>query len=177
MRTLKKPIALGLLFGVICLVAINTSASGYSKYSSIQDSLNDITSEKNVNSLEYYYSANDMADPKTFVSLDKIKGAVTDQAVTDAGGVYRLQKLMTYKEYIDLGIDDGVSWYIDAKRMVWVLTTEFNRTHNVDGILYDHCIVTTTWDAATGDPISMIVQSDDPDFTDKISEVRPPIGP
>jgi len=160
---------------VFCFYSFSTSASHFSTYEqTIQDLLIQAAREDIVVS-DVYYKANKDKDPSTFVKLADIKGYKTDDVLAESGGKYTLEKMMTYKEYIDLCIDPGVSYDIDPDRMVWVITSEFSEPHNINGIMVQNAVVTTAWDAETGAAISLTVNTTDKNFSNEILKTRPPI--
>lgn len=131
--------------------------------------------QENIVVCDVYYKANKEKDPSLFAKLSDIEGEKTHDALAESGGKYTLEKMMTYEEYINLGIDDGVSYNIDPDRMVWVITSEFSEPHNINGMMVQNAVVTTVWDAESGDSISLIVHSDDKNFSNELSKTRPPI--
>jgi hypothetical protein len=68
--------------------------------------------------------------------------------------------LLTYKQYMNLGLENGVRDDIDPERMIWVFTSRFSGNHEVyDGQLIDGGTVTATYDAESGDALSVGVDA------------------
>lgn len=117
---------------------------------------------------EIVYKANKCLNK--YKNFDEIPGYVSDIDLSSKGGTYIQKQLITYKEYFDLGIDDLFRNDIDPNRMVWVFRSKFNKTHYIEGNPIEKAIVTTVFDAETGDPISLVVTSDDPHGLDNVKK-------
>jgi hypothetical protein len=147
----------------VCILSLTASAdflppSDLAKY--MQESLDD-ASKTNSEPLAYYYKANKEMNISEFKTLDEIKGPRTDSEIAKDDGKYTLEKLMTYQEYVNMKISNGISCDIDPDRMVWVIISEFSGPHNVMGHIIQNAIITTVWDAETGDALSIHVHSDE----------------
>ncbi|QGQ98058.1 hypothetical protein EHS13_25785 [Paenibacillus psychroresistens] len=105
-----------------------------------------------------YYEKNNDKDKSKFMKLQEITGYVSDKALAKKGGRNTRKQLMTYKEYIDLGIDNSVRHDTDLERMIWVLTSKFSGTHEVDGKKLYKGEVTSIIDAESGDFLGFIAK-------------------
>jgi hypothetical protein len=93
---------------------------------------------------------------------ENLDGYVSDEDLSKVGGKYAVKKMMTYREYFDQYGDGGYNHTIDPNRMVWVLVSKFDKTHYVDGSPVEKAIVTSLYDAETGELLEMGVTSEDP---------------
>ena len=111
---------------------------------------------------EIHYKANKSKDEKSFKKVTDLSGYISDDVISTKGGKYTLKKLMTYKEYCDLGIDSAIYPDIDAERMVWVLSSKFDKTQYIEGAPIEKATVTTLYDAETGEQLCITINSDAP---------------
>jgi hypothetical protein len=107
------------------------------------------------------YVKNNDKDKSKFKKLQETSGYVSDKALAKNGGHYTREQLMTYKEYLDLGIDNSIRHDTDPERMVWVITSKFSGFHDVDGKKVYKGEVTSIIDAETGDFLGFIATSED----------------
>jgi hypothetical protein len=114
----------------------------------------------NMTGTQVDYVKNNDKDKSKFKKLQEISGYVSDKALAQKGGNYTRKQLMTYKEFLDLGIDDSIRHDTDPERMVWVITSKFSGTHDVDGKKVYKGEVTSIVDAETGDFLGFIATSE-----------------
>ncbi|MBL0388560.1 hypothetical protein JJB07_18305 [Tumebacillus sp. ITR2] len=163
---MKKTLVLGALTLIVtAIVTAQGSAVPATKYDSILQSVGtsqkvDDPNGKPVHATEQQYKANN--SKKTLKKVEELPGYVDDQEIEGKSGKNLKKSLMTYKEYINLGIDPAFRHDIDADRMVWVLQTKFTKTTNINGVDIVNPLVTTVYDAETGDQIAMTVSTDAP---------------
>ncbi|NCO65325.1 hypothetical protein [Candidatus Aquicultor secundus] len=138
-----------------------------SRYDSAKAVLEKVTptkdpDNKEVKLVDVSYKANKDISNNKLKNVDKLPGYVSEADIAKKGGKYTLKSLMTYKEYFDMGIDPMLRHDIDPNRIVWVLISKFDKTHNVDGQPVEKATVTAAYDAETGAMISLVVTSSDP---------------
>lgn len=167
-------IIIGLLL-VIAFASISYAKTEYKSYDDVKQSLKSVSKAsdpdgKKVIYPEIVYQANKDKDPINFKKPEDIKGYVSDEDLAKKGGKYLLEKQMTYREYFNLGIGSSIRHDIDPDRMVLVFTSQFDKTHYIEGKPIEKAIVTTVYDAETGEPLSMTVKSEDPNGLDAIKK-------
>ncbi|MDQ0874322.1 hypothetical protein QFZ77_002981 [Paenibacillus sp. V4I3] len=86
---------------------------------------------------------------------NEIPGYVSDIELAEKGGMYTRKSLMTYHDFIDLGIADDLRHDIEPERMVWVFTSKFSNDHNLGEGVVPTREVTTVIDGETGDVLSV----------------------
>jgi hypothetical protein len=101
----------------------------------------------------YYYQKN--SSNAKYKKPEELSGYISENDLERKGGKYIRKVKMTYKEYINLGIEDGLRYDIDPERMVWVFTSRFSGQHEVGDRLIDKGEVTSVYDAETGDFLSV----------------------
>lgn len=171
----KRAVIISLLAIILVFAAGTQIYAGVSKYQMVKDDLK--TAKLNLNQdgsegkkAPIYYKKNNDIDKAKLKQPNEIKGFVPDATLAEKGGKYTLKKLMTYEEYYNLGIDDTIRHDIEPDRLVWVFTSRFNKTHYVNGYPVEKAVVTTLYDAETGDMLSFVATSEDPHGLDKVKK-------
>lgn len=114
---------------------------------------------KEVKYSDIKYSAN---TEKKILPLDQIQGYISDEDLGKKGAKYSIKKVMTYEEAYNSGYEEAIRHDIDPNRLVWVLRSNFNKTHVINGSAVEKAIVTTIYDAETGEFLGISVKSDAP---------------
>ncbi|MVO99722.1 hypothetical protein [Paenibacillus lutrae] len=113
--------------------------------------------------VEKFYKKNDqLLTASKMKKVEELSGYLDEEKLAKKGGKYIRKEMMTYKEYINLGVDDSYMHDVDPDRLVWVISTKFNKTHYVDGNPVEKANVTSLFDAETGEFLSVTVTSDAP---------------
>jgi hypothetical protein len=94
-----------------------------------------------------------------FKKPEQLSGYISEEELAQKGGTYIRKEIMTYKQYVNLGLENGVRHDIDPERMVWVFTSRFNGQHEVNEQLIDGGSVTASYDAESGDFLSVGVDA------------------
>jgi hypothetical protein len=167
----------GTLILLICF-AITSYAQPSSKYDQFKQSFDStqITPGPNGESAKTViakYQGNKDKDPKMFKKENDIKGYVSEDEITKKGGKYTIKEIMSYKDFYDLGIDEGFRHDIDPDRMLWVFAANFDIHQNIMGISVSNARVTSVYDAETGDLLMLNVKSDDPNWINHINKTKP----
>jgi hypothetical protein len=170
---MKKAFLYTAIIVTFCIFSVSVNADNFSPYNKAKQDMSSFSQtgpdNKKVTVSDVIYKANKNKNQSAFKKVTDIDGYIPDTKLLESGGKYTLQKLMTYQEYFDLGIDDGFRNDIDPNRMVWVLTSKFTQPHNINGKMIQKAIVTTVYDAETGDPITLVVKSDDAHGLDELT--------
>lgn len=111
---------------------------------------------------EIKWKANHTINRNLLKRAEHLSGYVHEKALADKGARYTVKNVMTYKEYVDLGIDDTYRHDIDPNRLVWVFSSTFQKTHTINGVEIEKATVTTLYDAETGVPLTLHVSSQHP---------------
>jgi hypothetical protein len=105
----------------------------------------------------YLYPKNSM--DAVFKKPEQLSGYVSEEELAKKGGTYLRKEIMTYRQYVNLGLENGVRHDIDPERMVWVFTSLFSGQHEVNEQLIDGGSVTASYDAESGDFLSVGVDA------------------
>lgn len=117
--------------------------------------------DKEIKYTDIDYEKNDFKDKKLLKiqKVEDINGYVSDADLSKDGGKYIRKSLMTYQEYIDLGISKGIRHDISPDRLVWVLMCKYDKSKNFDGRVIEKPIITTVYDAETGASLQLSVDT------------------
>jgi hypothetical protein len=102
-----------------------------------------------------HYDYPDNSTNAVFKKPEQLSGYVPDKDLAKNGGKYVRKSLMTYKQYVNLGLENGVRHDIDPERMIWVFTSRFSGKHEFGEATVDNGEVTSAYDAETGDMLSV----------------------
>ncbi|RAP76099.1 hypothetical protein [Paenibacillus montanisoli] len=100
---------------------------------------------------EIRLKANKNKAPESFKNVESMQGIVPESKLDNAH--YKLKKLMTYEESFNQGYTDQLIFEIDGDRMVYVVQVKSNKDINFDGRLVKCPLITTIYDAETGETI------------------------
>jgi hypothetical protein len=103
--------------------------------------------ESNVD--HYFYLKN--SKDAVYKKPEQLSGYVSEEELAKKGGTYLRKEIMIYKQYVNLGLENGVRHDIDPERMVWVFTSRFSGQHEVNEQLIEGGSVNASYDAESGD--------------------------
>jgi hypothetical protein len=113
----------------------------------------------NGESIEDHYSYLKNNKDAVFKKPEQLSGYVSEEKLAKNGGKYVRKEIMTYRQYVNLGLENGVRHDIDPERMVWVFTSRFSGQHEVNEQLIEGGSVTASYDAESGDFLSVGVDA------------------
>lgn len=117
------------------------------------------------------YKANKDSVKEKTKKADELPSFVTDEEVQKKGGHYVLKQQMTYEEYYGLGITKNLRYDIDPDRLVWIFQIKY-KEFIIEETMINDAIVTTVFDTETGDPIEMMVTSENKSEKDKLKSIK-----
>jgi hypothetical protein len=165
-----------LVAAITSLASIGYANNSHTVYNTVKSNQTD-NQQKHINpdgstavQTQIKYPENKSNDLTKFKKETDINGYVSDEALAAKGAKYTRKQIMTYEAYVNLNIDGAVRYDIDPDRMVWVFTSKFDKTHYINDKPVEKAVITTVYDAESGEMLSINVNSDDPHGMDAFNK-------
>lgn len=150
------------IVGIALSAALVTGAAAYaindSAFLKSKEEINQ-NEEPTVKLHEIRLEANKDKSVDDFKKIEELPGIVPDEKLKNAE--YKTKKLMTYKDSRNLGYtDQSIIYEIDPDRMVYVVQVKSHEELKYDEGKFKNPLITTIYDAETGEKISFLWQGE-----------------
>ena len=153
---MKKNILISVIAVFVALISVTTALA-----LNVGNAANSVASHQ-VSSEEYnenptpIYTANETENANNFVSEDK---CIANIAKTNTSKIIT-KELKTWGQHVTDDKEEAINYQIDSNRMVRVIKTEFPDGLDTKAGFYDNAVLTSVFDAETGNLIESHVTGD-----------------